>query len=438
MGALERENSERRSSTISYGLAAFFITALVIGAWLRLSYPADMEYKGDERFMFDRSQRIGVSEPWPELGMTSGGGLKNPAFSIWIFVILARAFGAVTPLALDHAVVLCNVAAFVIFFAAVYRMTAPRDRETWLWAGALATVSPVAVLLHRKIWAQSTLPIFCVLFLCGWLKRGRYEGAILWGLMGALLGQIHMSGFFFAFGFFAWEAAFGRTRTHGPKTKWLGWIGGSILGSITLVPWIKYVLSGVDHGEHWTLDEVVSGRFLRTWFSDGLGLGLDYSLGGHYLDFLRWPLLGETKDFYPALYMQGATFCAGTLALVLALVMLARWLRTTADFRAAIRGSSEISHTLAAAFFGFGLALTLSGVHIFRHYLLVTFPLEWASFAWLAFKATKRPRAILAVMWCAQLGLSATFLTYIHENGGAPGADYGVAYSAQPRNRLHR
>lgn len=423
-------------------LGAFFITALVVGAWLRLSYPGDMEYKGDERFMFDRSQRIGVTEPWPELGMTSGGGLKNPPLSIWIFGGLARVFHATTPLALDQAVVVCNVLAFVIFFAAAWRLTSPRERETWLWAGALAAVSPLAVLLHRKIWAQSMLPIFCVLFLVGWLRRGRWEGAILWGLFGALLGQIHMSGFFFAFGFFLWEAALGWMRRERPKTKWLGWIAGSIAGSVPLVGWVKYVFSGVDHGEAWSWAEVTSGRFVRTWFSDGLGLGLDYSLGNHYTDFLRYPLVGETKDYFPALYMQGASFCAGVLALAAALALLGRWSMSNPDLRGAVRGSSELAHTLGAAFFGFGLALSLSGVHIFRHYLLVTFPLEWASFAWLAFKATKRPRAILTVMWCAQLGLSATFLHYIHQNGGAIGADYGPAYSTQNQgfgaNRLHR
>jgi hypothetical protein len=408
--------------------------ALVVSALLRFSYAGDMEYKGDERFMFDRSQHIGQSEPWPELGMTSGGGLKNPALSIWIFAILARVFSANTPLALDHAVIVLNVAAFVIFFAAAWFFSKPREKEIWLWGAALAGVSPVAVLLHRKIWAQSTLPIFCVLFLVGWWRRGRYEGAILWGLMGALLGQIHMSGFFFAFGFFAWEAALGWSRNERPPTKWLGWIGGSILGSITLVPWVKYVLSGVDHGEKWSLDEVLSGRFLRTWFSDGLGLGLDYSLGNHYADFLRYPLVGDSKDFYPALYMHGASFCAGALITAAGVLLALRWLFAGGSVTSAVRGSSEIAHTLGAAFFGFGIALTLSGVHIFRHYLLVTFPLEWVSFAWLAFKATRRPRALLAVMWCAQLGLSATFLHYIHVNGGAVGADYGPAYSKQ----MHR
>jgi hypothetical protein len=37
-------------------------------------------------------------------------------------------------------------------------------------------------------------------------------------------------------------------------------------------------------------------------------------------------------------------------------------------------------------------------------------------------------------MWCAQLCLSATFLHYIHVNGGAMGGDYGPAYSAQHRH----
>lgn len=435
MGALTR--IRKKGLDVTFGVGAFLITALVIGILLRTTWLADMEYKGDERYMFDQSQRIGVTEPWPDLGMTSGGGLRNPGFSMWIFAILARVFHATDPLALDRSVVLMNVTAFVVFFAAISFLGDIRDRETWLWGIALAAVSPIAVVLHRKIWAQCTLPLFSVLFLVGWLKRSRWEGAILWGVVGALLGQIHMSGFFFAFGFFVWEAALGWMRHERPKTKWLGWLGGSALGAIPLVPWVKYVLSGVDKGEAWSWAEASSGRFVKTWFSDGTGISLDYSLGRSYLDFLRWPLIGDGKDLYPALYMHGATFCAGALALGAALFMCVRWLASGGSIAKALKGSNEIAFTLGAAFFGFGIALTLSGVHIFRHYLLVTFPLEWVSFAWLAFKATKKPRALLLVMWVAQLGLSVTFLDYIHVNGGTPG-DYGPAYSTQLANRGRR
>jgi len=159
--------------------------------------------------------------------------------------------------------------------------------------------------------------------------------------------------------------------------------------------------------------------------SDALGLGLDYSLGSQYWDFLRWPLWGESKDFYPALYVQGVSFAVGALVLVAA---VARGWRDVVR----VRSWSETAFTLAAAFLGYGLLITGAGVLVFKHYLIVTFPLEWLSLGYLAMRYLKRPRLALFAVWAAQLFLSVNFLTYIHEKGGALGGDYGRAYSQQP------
>jgi len=65
--------------------------AVLAGCVLRLAWPGVIEYKADEQYMFERSQRAGVSEPWPALGMPSGaGGVPNPALSVWSFAGLAR------------------------------------------------------------------------------------------------------------------------------------------------------------------------------------------------------------------------------------------------------------------------------------------------------------------------------------------------------------
>lgn len=409
-------------------LRAFFVVAVLVGIALRLTWNQDMEFKGDENFMFERSQRVGVEEEWPELGMPSGVGLRNPGMSIWVFVGLARAFAAKTPMTLDRAVVLmnCFALAWALWMAARLVPDDGKQREAWLWATALAAVNPIALLLERKIWAQSVLPTFSIAFLVGWWRRDRAWGAALWGLVGALVGQIHMSGFFFAAGFAAWDLVLGWTqRARRPRTKWLAWIGGSAVGAIPLWPWVKYVLSGTDKGPPWSWETVSGFRFFRHWVSDALGLGLDYSLGSQYWDFLRWPLWGESKDFYPALYVQGVSFAVGALVLVAA---VARGWRDVVR----VRSWSETAFTLAAAFLGYGLLITGAGVLVFKHYLIVTFPLEWLSLGYLAMRYLKRPRLALFAVWAAQLFLSVNFLTYIHEKGGALGGDYGRAYSQQP------
>lgn len=411
------------------GLNVFFVVAFVVAAVLRLTWTEDMEYKGDERFMFGQSQVIGVTEPWPELGMPSGVGLRNPGMSIWIFAILAKVVGAKTPLALDQAIIFMNIGAFALLILFAYRIVPAKEREAWLWAGALAAVSPLAVLLQRKIWAQSVLPIFCVLFLIGWFRRDRYWGAILWGIIGAVLGQIHMSGFFFAAGFVLFAAVLGQGRP--VRARWLGWLAGSALGAITLLPWIRYVLTNQEHGPPFSWSTVLTFRFFRYWLSDALGLGLDYSLGGRYLDFLRYPLLFTSKDFYPALYLHGVAMAVGALILIATLIHGLRFASSLRSAWRSFRACSETTFTLFAAFFGYGLLLTFAGVLVWRHYMLVTFPLEWLSFSFLALAYVRRPRRALFVLWVTQLALSITFLGYIHDNHGAPDGDYGPTYKSQ-------
>jgi hypothetical protein len=67
--------------------------ALACGIVLRLIWPADMEWKADEQRMFSWATAIGVTEPWPSLGMASGVALPNPGLSVWLFVPLAHTAG---------------------------------------------------------------------------------------------------------------------------------------------------------------------------------------------------------------------------------------------------------------------------------------------------------------------------------------------------------
>ena len=179
--------------------------ALVAGATLRFTWNADMEFKGDESWMYQRAVHVGRGEPWPELGMPSGVGLRNPGFSVWLFVGLSHLTGATTPLQLERGVVALNVAALVLLAFFIWRCVPEDEREIWMWAAALAAVNPLGLLLQRKIRAQSTLPLFCVLFLWGWWwPRPAGRGCALglrrrapradsheWLLPGCLLPPVH-------------------------------------------------------------------------------------------------------------------------------------------------------------------------------------------------------------------------------------------------------
>jgi len=139
--------------------SALLACALACGIVLRLLWPADMEWKADEQRMFAWASAIGVTEPWPQVGMASGVAVPNPGLSVWLFVPLARVTR--DPVALAQLVQFVNVLALIGFaiFGASRAFSAPA-RELWFAGVALMSVNPIAVVLARKIWAQSLLPLF--------------------------------------------------------------------------------------------------------------------------------------------------------------------------------------------------------------------------------------------------------------------------------------
>jgi hypothetical protein len=88
--------------------------ALIAGAVLRMIWPDDTEFKRDEIRMFTRAQNVGVSEPWPGLGIPSSAVFANPAMNVWVFVMLRWLFYATNPPALARAVQLLNLGALAL------------------------------------------------------------------------------------------------------------------------------------------------------------------------------------------------------------------------------------------------------------------------------------------------------------------------------------
>ena len=75
--------------------------------------------------------------------------------------------------------------------------------------------------------------------------------------------------------------------------------------------------------------------------------------------------------------------------------------------------------------------MTLSCVEIFRHYLIMTYPLEWVWLSRLSLRDSRWGRTYLAALWLAQLLITVSFLFYIHTTHGDPSSDYGIAYQFQ-------
>lgn len=407
---------------------AALLVAVLLGLTLRLVWLEDMEYKGDEAYIVARVHNAGVSETWPSLGMPSSVGMKNPAASVWAFLLPAKLLGLKDPVALAG-LVACLAMLAIAGVVAFARLALPAEqREPWLWAAALAALSTPTILNERKIWAQSILPAFSLLLVMSWWYRQRFLAAFFWGLLGMLVGQIHMSGFFFTLGLFLWTVLFNRRRP-----CWRAFAIGSVVGLLPMLPWIVYLLQGHAPPAPAAARGWLGVKFYILWATQMAGFeDLFYLLGPHFTSFVAGPYIGHYPTF-------GTGACMGLLAVILCVLLgkaaLIAWRQRHASWVVLTGQHSQTTLLLGAALVGFGLLLTLFPVRIFRYYLIVTFPLTFLWLAQVALAETRvcsrrTGRVLLTLICLANVLLTCSFLVHIHRHQGAAGM-YGVAYAAQ-------
>jgi len=419
--------------------------AIAAGIVFRLIWIGDVEYKADEAWTFDQVQAFWQTHRVPLVGMRSSTGLPNPAMSIWVFLALSSVVPADTPLALTRAVQVVNVGAILLLAAFALVSIGRTEREPWLWSIALVSVNPFAVLFSRKIWAQDALPLFTLGALAGWWYRGRWWGGFAWGMLGAVLGQIHMAGFFFAAAFVGCTLFFDRG-----SVRWSGWFAGSILGSLPMLPWLTPLIVSfadfeVSDMRQWLelislggLDHVQSANlgfylpvYLLQWFNMSLGIGLGYSLGADFVPFLSFPY----HTYLASVPMGGVM-----VIFFIILLRLYRGLRMDRFRTIELMFDPQSSTALAlnAGFLGYGFLLTATLLPIYLHYFIITFSLPGLWLAWCVRAGSKNSdqsvtngRLLLCVLVVAQACITMSFLSYIHEAESIRG-DYGVVYHAQP------
>jgi hypothetical protein len=402
----------------------FIFAALVAGAALRLLWPSDMEWKEDEYYNYVVPHLIATgSRAWPWVGMNSGVYIANPGMSIWTFAAcakIAQFFGGDDPLSLTTVVRLAALLGSALVLRIAFTRESEREREHWLWAFAFSMVNPFLIYFHRKLWPQAFLPLFCTLALMGWYRRDKKWGALLWGFIGALVGQVHMAGFFSAL-----ALALGALICDRRETRWLPWLLGSTLGALPLIPWIAYMLA------HPTGQPLVSGlselyqfKFWVFWITDALGLHLGNPLGLHR----GGSLYAQIADFarYPILAGHATWICgfAHLTALGAGLLILTR--------AVARRKSPSPDLAEKSLFYGFGALLTASLINIRRYYLAAAFPFEALWISRLALDENRRwGQGLLFALWLSQLVISAHFVGYVHVKNGSMDGDFGEAYHVQ-------
>jgi hypothetical protein len=411
-------------------------SALVAGGVLRLVWVEDMEYKLDEAWSFKHAHAAGKTEVMPLTGMSTSLGPPNPGLSLWTFWVLVRVFPGDGPTDLARACQVLNVVALGLLVGFVLASIPRGEREPWLWAAALGAVNPLAVLFQRKIWPPSVGPSFTVLWLAGWWHRRRPAGAFAWGLVGALLGQLHAMGFFLAAGLWLFTLLLARRGV-----CWKAWFVGSVVGTIPMLPWL-YVLAThptpVHDNRAPALRRLVEAKFWTMWTSEAVGLGLKHPLGEDYSDFLGRPLW-HGKPTHLVYAVQAMCILAGSLVLLRAARSL--W-RGRNRLRARLLGGDTQTGQLAAsAFWGFGLLLSAACLCCYRHYLVIAYPLPLLWGAVLALRGggteeaeVRKGRALLLTLWVGQLILSVSFLRYVHRRDDCIRGDYGLPYRVQVQN----
>ncbi|HEY1751906.1 MAG TPA: hypothetical protein VGG29_11610 [Caulobacteraceae bacterium] len=404
------------------------ILALAAGAALRLSFYGVIEWKADEQWTYDQAQTMAATGVWPPTGMPSSIGSPNPGLSLWVFAGLTKLLGIRSPPGLAGAVQALNVAALLAFVAFAMLVIPKARREPWLWAAALWAANPVCIILERKIWPPSVLPLPMIGFLAAWWFRRHPLAAFAWGALGALMAQIHMGAAFLAFAVALWTLI--RDRGGFP---WLGWLAGSAVGALPAIPW---ALAMAAHGAGAHAHHHPSiGYFLR-WPTAMFGFDVTYTLGSGVIgDFLAGPRLGGAET-----HLMLAIYVA---LIVLTFVVLARGLRTLVAIgalgrRALFLGDSPETTLIAAAFWGYGGLLTLitvAGAGSYRHYMIVVTPILalWTAMAVLRTDRGWRrrlARPILAAVCGLAAALSLGLLAYIDGKGVIDG-EFGPSWQAQ-------
>lgn len=429
-----------------------FIPALIVGvsAFLRLIYPLDLEFKLDEAYMWDRVHGVLTGqEQWPLLGMPSGVSVRNPGMSIWVFIALGwilKQFAFIHPLVFSPVGLSLFVGvlnALAIFL--LIKLMGTKTKTQWIaWSlAALYACNPLGVLMQRKIWAQSLLPLFCVALLFFWKNRAHARSAFFWGVTGCLMGQIHMSGFFFAPALALTQLSLDLKLKTNAFLKWVKyWLLGSLVASIPLVPWLMHIFSNSSANPKtrgW--EEAIQLKYWVFGLTNPFGLHLGNTLGvnlgpkpWHQMsDFLRNDAMALTQGI--------------VLLLIAASLLKIVYDRFTSHSIPNPSGTKwapfqefykEWRAPILTAGIVYGTLLTLTFVAVRRYYLVITFPFEGLIPILLFFAAIKEVRATqkAIVVLCVSMALlTVGALHYVHMNEGALSGDFGPSYNQRIKSK---
>lgn len=401
------------------------LLAFAVGALARLIWVQDMEFKVDEAWMHELVRDFFREGRFVWLGMPSSQNLRIPGLSVWQFYPLGAAFG-LEPTGLARGVQVLNLLALAALAVFAWRVVPIEEREWWLWAVALLCVNPCAVLFHRKIWPPCAMTLGIVTLLaCWWQRRSRW-GSLGWGMLAALLFQIHVLFLFHVAALAGCTLLFDRR-----SVRWRWWLLGGALGALPAIPWVWYMLTTHDGvgGNAWKFSRLIEFKFWGYWVVEGIGVGMDYWFGADADRLLGWPTIAGRPTYGVALLQA--------IPIVVLVCGVARMLWRVRRDGLPFSGPGQSHLLLLAVFCGFGLSVTLAGLRFYRHYLLLAFPFPSLLLARLVLP----PRGSASELWfgrrtllavcVANALMTAATLLWVHQHGGGERGSYGRSFASQ-------
>ena len=377
---------------------------ILVGIIFRLLWNGDMEWKGDEMVMVQFAQDAAKQNFWRAVGMDSSAGIPNPGLSLWLFSLVAHIDSS--PLFLNRFVQVLNILAilgFFYFFA--YKEKTYHKRFLWFSALALFSVSPLPIMYSRKIWAQDLLPFFMFFIFLSYFKKKDF----FLGLSLALIGQIHMSGFFFGFPFFFYLFL----KKANQSQKLLPITFGGIIGSLPLIPFFQKSFEGFSRAASQGIN-LSNWSFFKFLPMDLFGLNLNEQLGPNFQDFM----------------LVKAT---GIILFLLLLIWLCSVLFHSLIFRRRIfhwRVEEEdlfLRFALLVLIFYF-----ISGITVMPHYLIILYPTIY----FLIPKFLPSRRLILCISFFLGL-MSFQYLYFVHQHDTPVDGEYGMLYRLSDKKKIN-
>jgi hypothetical protein len=405
-----------RVAGVTLGVGGVIAFCVLGGAVLRLIFPNDIEYKADEQWLFEHTLALLAGGPWPWSGMSASNDTPFAGLNIWMLATLARLRGAATPPQLANAIQLANVAALGLFCSFIFVAIPRHRRERWLWAAALWAVDPIAIVLERKIWLPSLLPLPAVAFYAAWWLRRASIAAFVWGVLGTLIPQIHTGAALLTGAIAVWTVLFDRSAF-----PWKPWLAGSIAGALSALPWVIELAETILDQDHWLGRwRFPNATYFLRWATQPFGIGTQYVLGRDYHAFLAAPDIGGS----PSYLIGGIQIILWILMLGVFAQACAKCVRSapqtiSAFLRAILPGRDPEAMLVNAALWGYGTMLTLLTIgklNANRHYLLIVMPLMalWCvRLITFANPKLEYRRLVLGVLCLLQLTFSAALLIYI-------------------------